>query len=276
MKFYKTNKHSNRILGRSLAILGTALIGWGIVISPSAAISNPAIAPAPKAYTPPRNPRTPRGPFIPAGRRTGCQGDLHSGLTAIAPQQQVGQTLSTRPTLTWYVASVTPYDVQLQLYEYTDSQWVSLSDVELGQNPPGYNSYTIPESATLTVGGLYRWNIVMVCDPARPSRNRVDIADFEVVSPPADLNLSGDSPLTQAQQYAAAGLWYDAITLLTNTQLTDSQLTPDALSYRQTLLLNLAAVELPELAEQLEFIAKQVHGPSANPLPSPSANPSAE
>ncbi len=90
----------------------------------------------------------------------------------------------------------------------------------------------------------------MVCDPARPSRNRVDIAEFEVVSPPDNLELSGDTALTQAQKYAAAGLWYDAIALLIGLQLT-----PDASSYRETLLLSLADIELPELSEQLQFIA---------------------
>ena len=177
----------------------------------------------------------------------------HNGLTAIAPHQQVGRTFSTQPTLTWFVASARPYPLALQLYEYTNEEWTQLSDVELGASQPGYGSYTVPESEPLRVGGLYRWNIVMECDHARPSRNRVDTAQFEVVSQPAGLVSSTNLRLTQAQHNAAAGFWYDAIALVTSSQPTAS-FPPDILDYRKTLLLTLSEAESPEFSEQLQFI----------------------
>ncbi|MEL7352300.1 MAG: DUF928 domain-containing protein [Cyanobacteria bacterium J06649_5] len=246
------------LIKSSLKASGVALVSaclFGPALAASA-LAAPALAettilsPTPKAYRPPADNRPPRGPFIPGARRSGCQGLLHNGLTAIAPQQQVGQTISTQPTLTWFVSDDTAYDMALQLYEYSQDQWVKLSEVDLGPSQRGYSAYRLPETTPLKVGGLYRWQIILECDPARPSRNKVEIAQFEVVSAPANLDVASATSLAAAQQYAAAGFWYDAIALLI-----EDALPPAAITYRNTLLQTLAETESPNLSAQLLSIA---------------------
>ncbi|MGD1900130.1 MAG: DUF928 domain-containing protein [Phormidesmis sp.] len=115
MNFLTDSRYPNQYLSRLLmrcaifttTLIGTSLVGLDLTLPASTASATATAITTPKAYIPPPEPTTPRGPFIPAGRRTGCQGALHNGLTAIAPQQQVGQTISTQPTLTWYIASTT-------------------------------------------------------------------------------------------------------------------------------------------------------------------------
>lgn len=217
-------------------LIGACLLDPGMA---SSIIAAPTTTTGQKDYTPPSDTRPPRGLFIPGGRRQGCRGVLHNGLTAIAPQTQVVPTFSIQPTLTWFVGDNAPYDITLQLYEYTGDQWVALKDVDLGPSQQGYSSYLLPDTTRLTVGGLYRWDIVMLCDPARPSRNIVNVAYFEVVRPPAGLEQSADTLLAQAQEYATAGFWYEAIALLTSAQPT-----PAAIDYRNALLRDLAEAEV--------------------------------
>ena len=207
------------------------------------------------AYTPPQDVRTPRGPFTAGGRRGDCEGLSGHGLTALAPQEHIGRTLSAQPTFTWYVPGATPYATEFQLYQYVEDEWLSLQDFSLPDSQQGYARFTLPDTISLSVGETYGWQVKLVCNPARPSRDQIVGASFEVVSPPADLANAQGTPLSLAQQYASAGFWYDAIALLAGPNLTESDTT-----YRKALLLDLASLEAIEEAsdfsDQLSHIAE--------------------
>jgi hypothetical protein len=54
----------------------------------------------------------------------------------------------------------------------------------------------------------------------------------------------------RAQQYAAAGLWYDAIALLAQPPLS-----PDDIDYRRELVLSLAALEAENPNDQFSLLS---------------------
>ncbi|MEO0536707.1 MAG: DUF928 domain-containing protein [Cyanobacteria bacterium P01_A01_bin.123] len=204
------------------------------------------------AYTPPNDVEPPRGPAIPGGRRGGCDDLTEIDLMALAPQQQAGQTISTRPTLTWFVPDETAYPLRLQIYKHNGSSWEDVvEDLDIGPSQQGFMSYTLPANLELEVGGWYRWHVVLICNPDRRSSDQVTGAEFEVVRQPAGLGAVQGDRVQQASQYAAAGLWYNAMAILSNASLTVAEQ-----SYRRELLTELAEFEGPGVSEQLRLIAE--------------------
>ena len=173
------------------------------------------VAPALAGYRPPRTARLPQGPAIPGGRRGGCAMPANVNLTALSPQSHVGRTQSLQPTLAWFVPSEVSYELTLQLYEYGDNNWTKIDQRSLGQSRYGYMHYTLPSSLNLSTGNLYRWHIVLACDPSRPSASQVASAQFEIV--PAQVSSATlENNLQLAEQYSDVGLWYDAIAALSS------------------------------------------------------------
>ncbi|MGB3136539.1 MAG: DUF928 domain-containing protein [Nodosilinea sp.] len=215
-------------------------------------------------YEPPKTSDAPRRTTGGGTRSYGCGDAVPIDITALAPQTHIGQTAATRPTLTWFVADETPYPVEIQLYRYLSSDPDSdrverLGIYNAGPSQLGYMTFTLPDSEPdLVVGETYRWKVILQCSPSQPSRNRLDEADFQVVAPPADLALA-DDPVQQAQQYAAAGLWYDAIAVLSQAPVS-----PAAAAFRRELVAELAALEVTNpndefslLSDRLNYIAEQ-------------------
>lgn len=186
-------------------------------------------------------------------------------VVALAPQTHIGRTFSSRPTLTWYIAEEKPYPIELQLYRYasndpTDSQLERVEFFDIGLSQPGWMNFTLPTSLPpLNVGETYRWKIIVKCSESQPSRNKIGEADLQVVPLPSGMVVTGE-PVQQAEQYVAAGLWYDAIAVLSQTPVS-----PVAASYRSELvgdLAELAAQEAKdpsdgflELSDRLRYIA---------------------
>lgn len=216
-----------------------------------------AIAPASSAYTPPANSQAPRGPSIPAGKRGNCHGassnESDLGLLALAPQQHIGQTLSTQPTLTWFVPDEATYQIELKLYQQTADGFVDVGEnlrPNEEESHQGYMSYTVPASLGLTVSE-YHWHVILICSPEDRSRDQVVGGVFEVVRRPNELATVTGDHIEQARQYANAGLWYDAIALLSGPWITE-----EARAYRSELLMQLAEYEDIEFGSQLRQLAE--------------------
>ncbi|NET11120.1 MAG: DUF928 domain-containing protein, partial [Symploca sp. SIO2B6] len=61
---------------------------------------------------------------------------------------------------------------------------------------------------------FYRWQVVVVCDPNRPSESIVAEADILVVDPPTALTstlAATPDPTRQVDIYGIEGFWYDAM-----------------------------------------------------------------
>ncbi|NMF83368.1 DUF928 domain-containing protein [Nodosilinea sp. P-1105] len=207
-----------------------------------------------RGYQPPPNTRAPRR-TTGGGTRGGCAGDAPIDLTILAPQGHVGQTAMSHPTLVWYVPDDTPYDTELQLYRYAEAQGDELEPIavfDLGPSQSGYQTFTLPDDQPgLTVGETYRWKVIVHCFPGQPSRSALDEADLVVVADGVDQPAA--DPVSQAEQAIAAGLWYDAIALLSQAPVS-----PEAATYRQALLANLAALEAENPNDDLSLFSERL------------------
>ncbi|MFH7243968.1 MAG: DUF928 domain-containing protein [Spirulina sp.] len=218
-----------------------------------------------RAYQPPADPGYPRR-TTGGGTRGGCDGRAATSLTAMAPQAHIGQTASLHPTLTWYIADTMPVPLELQIYRYTsedptDDRLEPVAFFDLGRSQTGWMTFTLPDDLPpLVVGETYRWKIIAQCSESQPSRNRIDEADLQVVAMPTDIEITGDSS-QQAQQYAEAGLWYDAIALLAQPPLS-----PVEVSYRRDLVLSLADLEAENPNDPLSLLSYRLRN-TVNPTP---------
>jgi Domain of Unknown Function (DUF928) len=157
------------------------------------------------AYTP-RNPSAPRTPTTTTGTRGGCPNAPEITLTTLAPQSHVGQTISTHPTVAWLISSPSSLPMELRLYQYdseTDQQLIY--QIEM-QSTSGIMSWSLPNSeSALVIGQRYRWQVILFCDPNRPSSALVADAELEVVTPSLtleeDLADTSDRP-SRAELYA--------------------------------------------------------------------------
>jgi hypothetical protein len=214
-----------------------------------------------RGYQPPADTRAPRRTTGGGtrGEEGGCTGDAPIDLTALAPQIHGGQTAMTHPTLVWYVSDALPYDTELQLYQYAADQGDELKPIatfHLGPSQTGYHTFTWPDHEPgLTAGETYRWKVILHCAPGQPSRSALDEADLVVVT--NGVAMTGADPVSQAEQAIAAGLWYDAIALLSQ-----SPVSGEAIAYRRQLLANLAELEadnpndgISQFSDRLNYLA---------------------
>ena len=219
-----------------------------------------------KGYVPPATSSPPGRSTAGGTRGGGCDGTAPIGLTALAPQQHLGLTSSTHPTFVWYVADETPYPVEVLLYQVPpDDPAAPLEPIgrfDLGLSQSGYMSFTLPEDRpALETDGIYQWRVVVYCREGQPDRSQLGAGNLQVVEPPVDMDSgTDDDPVAQAQALAEAGLWYDAIALLSREPVSAS-----AAAYRREIVGDLAESEAadledkdqtPQFVTQLRYLAE--------------------
>ena len=203
------------------------------------------------ALSPPPEPQVPGGPATTGGIRTGiCESNAAANVDvttldfiALAPQQYIAETLSTEPTLTWFVPAEEAFQMEFDIYELVEGQSrlqiVDVKeDISLESSRYGYMSYTIPADFGLKVGSTYFWRATLICNPDVRSGDMLVGGEFKIVSRSEGLSLAEGDTVQQARQYAEAGLWHDAMALLS-----DNVLSAPADAYRRELLQALADLE---------------------------------
>lgn len=211
---------------REMTLLSTVLaIGIGLAIAP-ATLAHPSTArlssspfvtgntsiaqTPPRGYTPPPPvDRTSSGSTT-GGVRGQCSRRSSLPLLALAPSGAEQTYATSRPTLAWFVPEEADYNLVFQLFQSDAAE--PLYDVEMTSHP-GIMSWTLPADAPeLTTGETYRWRVILICNPNRPSLSVVDEAEFVVALPPVTTANSSDSA-AYVNQMVAAGFWYDALAM---------------------------------------------------------------
>ena len=170
------------------------------------------------AYKSPTNPSRPKSPTGSNSTRTnGCIGTAQTTLTVLAPLSHFGQTVSSQPTFVWFVPDAEPHEMEFSLYEYgVSGKGKLIKKIQL-QSSSGIMKLSLAkEKFSLSVGQKYLWQIALLCNPNYPSEDLVAKAVIEVVAIPPRLKdaLSQTKEIIkQADLYAEAGLWYDALSL---------------------------------------------------------------
>jgi hypothetical protein len=158
-----------------------------------------------------------------------------SAIILLIPQQQPGQSTSTRPTFAWYIRDAEPQPIVFRLYEIENHSFKLVKEIKGEKMTSSPGIMVLPPSALdvqLAVGKRYRWQVELNCNSNRPSSNLLAQAELEVVALPADLKQElrqHDDRLKQAKLYQQANLWHDALGVAfapneTNAKFRDLQL----------------------------------------------------
>lgn len=179
-------------------------------------LSSLALAQLKIVYNPP-SPGEPTSEETSSGATRGCQKDLAGIVTLLAPTRHVGLTVSSRPTLFFYLSKKSPVPVLLTLAAIDGRK--AIVEKRLALESPGLKSFSLPPEVKLEEGKKYVWTITLVCNWVRVSEN------FDVqrsikrvaVSKPLEKQLA-KVPRTNTRErgrlYAENGIWYDAVTNL--------------------------------------------------------------
>jgi Domain of Unknown Function (DUF928) len=150
-------------------------------------------------------------------KSTGIRQDCPN-ITVLAPKIHVGRTVSPSPSLAWVITDVSRSDTDLKMNfkmgEFTpDGELAAIGETVTLPISPGVMKVS-PRSAgvALTIGKKYLWQVSIRC----PEGMMVARAEIRRVETPANLQ-SGLSSATTTEEkvdrFAAAGIWYDALSI---------------------------------------------------------------
>ncbi|MEM7062605.1 MAG: DUF928 domain-containing protein [Cyanobacteria bacterium P01_B01_bin.77] len=204
-------------------------------------------------FRPPDDSEPLSGPTTPTGtRRGGCLGITATAFTLFGPSSAdgiLGHTTSERPSFVWHLPETDrtfPIIFRL-LAPDADNIPDVIYEAELDYTP-GFMTHQLPTTEpTLSPDTEYRWQVIIECNPAYPSRAIRQELFFEVVPTSSELSQALTTATTDVERaiaYGQAGVWYDAIAQVAQaTTSTDNQT-------RNGLLVDLAA-SLPATEDQL-------------------------
>jgi hypothetical protein len=170
-------------------------------------------APPATARYQPKKVRRYIGRTVPTATRGSCEGlQTQQSLIPLAPLSHIGQTATPTPTVTWSVPDQTTYEITFRLWQQTspDKETIVWSKTGI-QSQPGLMQLTLPAEAKLIPDTQYRWQVVLKCNPSKPSQNQA-INAYITYTPTPDIQPTPSSPTEQVDRLATANLWYDALT----------------------------------------------------------------
>jgi hypothetical protein len=226
------------------------ILGWPAISlpadTPATQPKDPVMTTAPPVdrsgivYTPPK-----RG--TPGGRVGGGTRSLEQRpVIAVLAPDHVGLTIREQPSLYWYLSKPVSGMVEFTLIDSTSLTPILETQLrtplEAGIQPIHLSDYGIQ----LATGVSYSWFVALVLDTNRQSKDAVAggmierIAFVEALS----VNLAFNESRDAGRRYAEAGLWYDAIAVL--SERIDAA--ADDPVYRTQRAALLEQVGLPEVA----------------------------
>ncbi len=160
------------------------------------------------------------------GGSRGCVNAEPVSLQLLVPEENNSRTVSSHPTLSWYISAVPSTPLEFALVEEGVAKPILVK--RLPVKNAGLMQFKLPEDVSgLQIGKEYRWTVSLICNPERPSQSTYARAWIErsSVSSSLDKNLASKSSYDKALAYIKAGIWYDAIASITEPQLSGSDLT---------------------------------------------------
>jgi hypothetical protein len=150
------------------------------------------------------------------GVRAASQGGL-PGLMVLAPPK-LARTLSSQPTLYWYLSGPTEAPVRLTVLDLDATTGEPLLEIGLGPVATGGVQATslAEHGVNLEEGRLYEWSVALEVDPQAYSEEPVakTILTADEADPGLLARLEREPALARAEALAEAGYWYDLIDLL--------------------------------------------------------------
>lgn len=222
-------------------------------------------------FVPPvaKNPRRSQG----AGSR-GCAASLPVDLvTLLIPSKDyIGQTTSGHPTFFWNLSQSISVPIKFTLVESGVAE--PLFEKQIDSPQAGIMQLKFPKDRPeLTAGRIYGWSVTLICNARRPSANPYYYSWIERVpttpaleqqlaaitsnsNSPAQRQSSGNASSDRASIYAQAGLWYDALGILSNAQTAN----PNEPSVQKDLFSLLDQVGLTHVVQQQQQVSQKTSG----------------
>ncbi len=193
-----------------------------------------------------------------AAVRGGCKLPEGEHLRGLLPPSQIGLTTTAHPTLMLYVPPALEETVNGDIPTHFFQLEVTLRDLE-GKTvsatfplPPqsGIVSLPLPEDRPLALDQPYQWIVKAFCSQADLEKvfhppSGIGIGWIQRIAPDAALTtqLAQAPPEAMPQHYAAAGIWYDAVSQLASLYTQQ----PDLMGDWRDLL---AAADLDAIADR--------------------------
>ena len=138
-------------------------------------------------------------------------------LSVLAPDH-TGLTVQEQPSLYWYVSKSTMYPIELTIIDNQTIQPLLEGRIS-GPVEPGVQRVRLADDGVrLSLGVPYRWFVALVVDPDNRSRDILAGGAIERIAPPealrAKLARAGNAQTPSI--YAEAGLWYDALSAISD------------------------------------------------------------
>lgn len=184
----------------------------------------------------------------PGGRVAGGTrgtGDEALTLSVLAPDH-TALTVQEQPSLYWSLSKPSPYAIELTVIDHQAIQPLLetrlSSPVRAGIQRVRLADYSV----RLTPGVPYQWFVTLLLDPVQRSKDIIAGGTIERIDFPAALRgkLAQAGKAKAAHIYADAGLWYDALTAI--SELIDAL--PNDTVFRKQRAALLEQVGLPEVA----------------------------
>ena len=202
-----------------LAVLLSCRPGWESAFAqPTAQKEKPAQkqaagTPSPVKFRPP----TTGAPSVRVTGGSRGTGDSTITLDVLAPDD-IGVTTSEQPSLFWFQSK--PADAKFELTLLQENKVKPLVQVLIERSSKaGIQRLKLSEHGAKLVPGVeYQWVVALVTDPNNRSTDLVASGVIKRVEPGADLKgkISKATPASLASVYAEAGIWYDALSVLSD------------------------------------------------------------
>ncbi len=144
-------------------------------------------------------------------------GDSTITLDVLAPDD-IGVTTREQPSLFWFQSK--PADAKFELTLLQESKVNPLVQVTVERSTKaGIQRMKLSDHGVkLTPGVEYQWVVALVSDPDNRSSDLVASGVIKRVEPTADLKekIASATPASLPSVYAEAGIWYDALSVLTD------------------------------------------------------------
>ena len=144
-------------------------------------------------------------------------GDSTITLDVLAPDD-VGQTTQEQPSLFWFQSKSASAKFELTLLQENKIKPLLQVTAERSLSAGIQRLRLAEHGVKLSPGEEYQWVVALITDPENRSRDLVASGVIKRVNPSADLqkSIAAASPASLPAVYAEAGIWYDALSSLSD------------------------------------------------------------
>lgn len=188
--------------------------------------------------------------------QSSCVSSSSIPLTVLLPESNLGLTTAAYPQIFWFVPQHNASYLEVSLYatnkDFQDENLLFTSQFQTN-GQAGIGHFKIPTGINfnpLLEGDTYHWYVSIICNPDDRSSDITVSGWLERVAMPPDLanSLVNATGIDRSKAFAQAGIWYDALEVLTELRCRPP-LDGAGIQTQWKALLSDSQVELVDLAE---------------------------